>query len=151
MKRLLTFEIFVPRHIEQRLVDLESMKVYKNAEFKIFVQEFQRNLKHIKGLTVTDPKEQFFIDLLQPLIVITSKSLKIYLFDAIKNEYVIEYDWNDNIFSCESPIWRAFKTKFDMSTQDQRQFIGQQVEKHFNIKLINVLISEPNFGRNINY
>ena len=136
MKRLLTFEAFVPKNIDKRAEDLKKMQAKDLKEYEEFVKEFSKNLSLIQGKTSVDEKEQLFIYLIKDCkIKLDQQNNPFIIFMFKDDEYMFEYDWkNDALWCSYDRVWSFFIDKFNMSYETWAQFIADQIEIHFNFR-----------------
>ena len=136
MKRLLTFEAFIPKNINKRVEDLKRIQAKELKEYEEFVKEFQKNLDLMKDKTSDDPKEQLFIDIIQDYVIKNDRveyPFRIYLFK--NDEYMFEYDWkNDTLWCSYDRVWSVFASKFNMSYETCKRFITDQIETYFKFR-----------------
>ena len=137
MKRLLTFEAFVPKNLDKRSEDLKKMQakeLQELQEYENFVMEFSKNLAILKGKTSKDEVQQIFIDLFKGCdIKIDHIEYPFMLFLFKDGKYMFQYDWKNDYFWCSrANVLSMFETKFEMSYQDFAMFITSQIEIYFN-------------------
>ena len=104
MKRLLTFEAFIPKNIEKRFKDLEKnnalilakeekIKALKLAEFQKLVKDFTDKFEILKTANSENFDEQFFLDFLKDChIFVHTRTNRIYI-DNVNNEHLFEYEY----------------------------------------------------------
>lgn len=136
MKRLLTYESFVPKNIEKREKELELKNAKELADYNTFLINFKDNFEAIKDKKSNDPMEQSFIDLIKDCeIKLDQKVYSFQIFLMKDNKYMCEYDWKyDKFLYSYDNIWSVFESRFNISRQDYLQFIKNRVEAHFKLK-----------------
>ena len=145
MKRLLTFEAFVPKNIDKRAEDLKKIQAKELQDYEDFIKKFSKDLSLIKNIKSEDPKEQLFIDLIQDCDIRldqTEYTFRIFMFKD--DQYMFEYDWKNSFLWCSyDRVWTIFfsKSKYNMSYQSLQQFISDQLEIHFKFRPFTNLIA----------
>lgn len=139
--------VFIPKNIEKRAKDLAIMQAKELAEFEIFSTEFQKNLAFIKDndkyKKYEDIKEQFFIDLMKNCLIKTDQDKYPFLIFLFKDgDYMFQYNWKNGIFWCSlNRAWTVFEQRFQMSYEEQQQFILDQVETHYKFRPSTTMLS----------
>jgi hypothetical protein len=136
MKKILTFENFVPKNIEKRAKDLEIIQAKELKEYEAFVKDFEHNLELMKDKKSDDPQEQLFIDLIKDCSIKTDQEkypFQILLFKDDK--WMFKYKWKIDEFLCQyDRVWKFFKSKFNISYQNWKDFIKDMLEKYFKFR-----------------
>lgn len=125
--------MFVPRNIDKRAKDLEIIQAKMLTQFNAFVKDFQNKLSLLKDKIYTDPKEQYFINLIKDCqIKLDQAEYPFTMFLFQDNNYMFNYNWQDNFFSCHCyKVLSDFESKFNITNHFSRQFIKDMLEKHF--------------------
>ena len=136
MKRLLTFEAFVPKNIDKRSEDLKRMQAKELIDYEVFIKEFSKNLSLIQGKTSVDEKEQLFINLIKDCdIKLYQQNNPFSIFLLKDDAYMFQYDWKNDILWCSNArVWTVFKGTFKMDYQQYQHFIADQIDTYFNFR-----------------
>ena len=136
MRKILTFEAFVPKNIDKRAEDLKKMQAKDLKEYDEFVKKLSKNLTAIQDKKSVDGKEQLFIDIIKNNIIKNDvKEYPFRIFLLKDDKYMFEYDWKTEFLMCSyNRVWEVFESKFNMSYQEWQQFMTDQIETHFKFK-----------------
>ena len=139
MRKLLKFETFKPKNLEDRQQKYDNIIASKLAEYQKFKLLFETNFKKLidKYQVVMDEKEALFTELMVNCHIQNSDqnlyNYKIYL--ESDGLYYFIYNWYQNVLDCHTiRVWYEFRDAFNMSFKDFKKFIQDMFIKHFDFK-----------------